>query len=367
MSFDIVIVIQIGKVIHMKKKLLFLLGTLLVIIFTSVLATSFVNRKDDEEEKFTVVTSFYPMYVLAKNIIGDIDDINLVNLTEYISGCLHDYQLTTADMKRLEGADGFVMNGGGMENFIEDILKLYENLPIIDSSTGIPMLESAHTHEHSHDDEASHSDKHADHAHEEDHDHEHADHAHEEDHAHGQEEDHDGHDHGEFNSHIWLNVDYHRIQLENVLEGLISLQPEHEDELRANAAIYDEKLVELSNQFKSELAHVKGEEVVIFHDAFDYLAVQLGMDVVYTIHMDNETSLSAGEIGEVIDEVNHHDIKVLFTEEQYSTNIPANIANETDAKVYIVDSVVTGEFEADGYLKAMNYNLDLLKDIYGVK
>ena len=350
----------------MKKKLILLLSSMLVITISSVLITLLMNKEEVyKEEEYTIVTSFYPMYVLAKNIIGDTEGINLVNLTDYQSGCLHDYQLTTADMKRLEDADLFIMNGGGMENFMEDILALYPNLPVIDASKDIPMLASEHNHDHDHTDHDHAEDDHAedDHAEDDHTDHDHTDHDHAEDANHTENKDAD--EHSEYNAHVWLNMDYHRVQIENVKNGLSQYKENLTDIFTNNAKAYDEKIVQLKSKYEATLGDISGNQVIIFHDAFDYLAEQLGLDVVYTIHMDNETSLSAGEIGLVVDEVNEHKIKVLFTEEQYSTSIPENIAGETDAKVYIIDSVVTGNFDEDGYIDAMNYNLEVLKEVYG--
>jgi zinc transport system substrate-binding protein len=330
------------KVVIMKKKLILLLSSMLIITISSVLITFLVNKEEENQESYTIVTSFYPMYVLAKNIIGDVEGINLVNLTDYQSGCLHDYQLTTADMKRLENADLFIMNGGGMENFIEEIVESYPELQVINASEGIQFLASEHDHDHDHD------------------------HDHEED-IHSEEVDSDGHapeghaHEEEFNAHVWLNMDYYRIQIENVKNGLIEYNQGHSDKFIYNAKEYDNKIVELKNKFQTTLGDISGNEVVIFHDAFAYLAEQLGLEVVYTINMDNETSLSAGEIALVVDEVKEHDIKVLFTEEQYSTNIAENIANETNAKVHVIDSIVQGSFDEDGYIDAMNYNLEVLK------
>ena len=351
----------------MKKKFLILLSIMLIIVVGGILVTVMNDKEEVTEDNYTIVTSFYPMYVLAKNITKDVAGIEIVNLTDYESGCLHDYQLTTQDMKRLENADLFIMNGGGMESFIEEILSSYPELAIIDASEGIDFLTSLHDHDH-------------DHAHEEDTDH---DHAHEEDAVHDGEESqvadsdsheenldnqtdadsHEGHDHGEFNAHVWLNMDYYKIQIENVKKGLTNTLSEHASAFEVNATAYSSKIDELKQEFNSELSELSDREVVIFHDAFAYLAEQIGLDVVYTVDIDSESSLSAGEIATVVDEVKLHDIKMLFTEEQYSTTIADSIAKETTAKVYVVDSIVTGNMDENGYLDGMKKNLEVLKDV----
>ena len=44
----------------------------------------YVSRQDqrDQEQNLTVVTSFYPMYIAAMNVIGDTPGVTLENLSE---------------------------------------------------------------------------------------------------------------------------------------------------------------------------------------------------------------------------------------------------------------------------------------------
>ena len=110
----------------MKK--IFLLSLLLVTFFV----TGCGGKSDDG--KLHIVTSFYPMYLDAINIAGNVPGVEVTNLTAPQTGCLHDYQLTTEDMKKLESADIFIVNGLGMENFLDKVVESNKNLKIIDAS-----------------------------------------------------------------------------------------------------------------------------------------------------------------------------------------------------------------------------------------
>ena len=68
-----------------------------------------ISSKTDGNDTFNVVTSFYPVYIAAKNVIGDVEGVELHNLTEPQTGCLHDYQLTPQDMISLSHADLFLL------------------------------------------------------------------------------------------------------------------------------------------------------------------------------------------------------------------------------------------------------------------
>ena len=106
----------------MKKVTKYIIIAVVVIAIIAVLVILNINKnnrtnKDDEAVK--IVTSFYPMYIIAENITDGAENIELVNMADVNVGCLHDYTLTTEDMKKVENADIFIMNGLGMESIIE--------------------------------------------------------------------------------------------------------------------------------------------------------------------------------------------------------------------------------------------------------
>ena len=78
--------------------------------------------------------------------------------------------------------------------------------------------------------------------------------------------------------------------------------------------------------------------------------------------MEEDTSMSAGEIAEIVEEIKLHEVSVLLAEKQFSEQIPMRIANETDSKVVVVDSLVSGEVEKDAYLNGMRETIRILKE-----
>ena len=167
------------------KKLLAALLTLLIFLSPTFAAAE------------TVVTSFYPIYLFALNLTQGIDGITIRNLAAPNTGCLHDYQLSTGDMKVLNKADVFLINGAGMESYLTRVMDTFPKLPVVDASAGITLLtedgmdEYVDDHDHDHEDGVcpccgGHHDDDDD----DDHDHEHHHH-----------HDHDDHDEDEHEHH----------------------------------------------------------------------------------------------------------------------------------------------------------------------
>lgn len=307
----------------LKKKLLFLIGIMLVLSIAGAGIAS-AAKKDgqlDGEQQKSVLTSFYPIYILAKNLTAG-TETTVSNLTQNQTGCLHDYQLTTRDMKLLSTADIFVINGSQMELFLADVLKNYPELPIIDTTQGMELLEGvAHDHNHDHEEE------------------------------HEEEE-----EHAEENGHVWMNVERYRQQAKNLYEGLAAEDELHKVAYQAAYEAYDEKLAQLQEQVNALSEKTNGIPVVLFHEAFAYLADSLSMEVLQSIALDEDVVPSAGEIAEVIEEIKYHGRTLILIEEAYAAHAEKIVA-ETNAVVVYLDSLTTGEEEADSYLIKMQENL----------
>jgi len=265
-----------------------------------------------KDGSFHIVTSFYPMYVATINITQGVDGVTVTNMTKPQTGCLHDYQLMTEDMKTLEKADAFVINGAGMESFLDKVVNQQKNLKIIDASKGIELLKD------------------------------------------GDEE----------NPHVWLSVTDAILQVKNIAEQLKAADPKHADAYEKNAAAYIKKLEALKAEMHAELDTVPNKDIVTFHEAFPYFAKEFGLNIISVVEREPGTEPTPAELQETIEQVKKLPVKVLFTEPQYSPSAAETIARETGAKIYTLDPVVTGEANDEAinaYIDTMKKNMKTLK------
>ena len=119
-------------------------GKILALLLAAALfLTGCAGAPKAEGEKLTVVASFYPVWVMTANVVQGVEGVELSLLAPPDTGCLHHYQLLPQDMKTLEGADVLVMNGAGMEHFLEGVLSSFPELKAVDTSAGLDLLEAA--------------------------------------------------------------------------------------------------------------------------------------------------------------------------------------------------------------------------------
>lgn len=315
---------------------------LILSIISFGIVQAFSKHQPLKQDKVTIVTSFYPMYIIALNLTEHMDNVEVVNLTDNNVGCLHDYQLTTKDMRTLNDADVLILNGGDMELFLEDVVTMYPSLEVIDASEHISLLEGI---EHVHGEEA------------------HSEEIHTEDFHGADSHNHEGHVHSDINGHVWLDMNRYLVQIETIANALSKYDMDNADLYLKNANIYMDKVSKLKDEFEETFSKLAGLEIVGFHGAFAYLADELSFDMIYSLDMDSDTVLSAGEIATVIEEVKQHKVKYLLAEDQYSKDIAKRIAEETNANVYLLETLVSGELNKDAYLIGMQKNLATLKNM----
>ena len=337
-------------------------------------ASGNTKNTDEADDMLTVVTSFYPMYIATLNIVDGVEGVRLENLSEPQTGCLHDFQLTPEDMKLLSTADVFVINGGGIESFMSDVAKPDTQRDVVEGggAVGLVCEGVAASGDHDHECGCEHHHDHDDHDHEEhDHDHEehgccgHHEHHHDHDHEADAESDsaHD-HDHGDENAHAWMSVPRYRTMVQTIASRLAEKDAKHADEYYANAKAYDAKLAVLEEKINSIKSLTNGQNIIIFHEAYAYVADDFSMNACYLLDLDEERSVSAGEIKQVIGAIKDDGVSVILAEELYGKSMGDTVSRETDVHVIYIDPLNRGEYDKDSYLDGMEHNIELIKEAF---
>ncbi|MBC5624685.1 zinc ABC transporter substrate-binding protein [Clostridium sp. NSJ-49] len=321
----------------MKKKYTKILS-LLIITLVALMGCSSKNTESiNDSNEITIVTSFYPIYISTLNIIKDVPNVKLINMTKAQTGCLHDYQLSPEDLKTLSSADIFVVNGAGMEGFLDKVISNEKDLDIVDSSEGIKLL-TADGEEHSHDDE---------------------------NHNHDEEETHaDDHDH-EDNPHVWVSISNNIKQVQNIADGLAKYDPDNADKYEANAKEYISKLEALKTEMHEVIDTLPNRNIITFHEAFPYFAEEFNLNIVGVVEVEPGTEPSPKQLEETIEIAKNNNVKALFTEPQYAAKAATTISNETGIPLYTLDPIVTGDSTSDAYddyITKMEQNLETLKE-----
>ena len=162
-----------------------------------VTLTGCTNSKKDNSN-YKIVTSFYPIYIMALNIVDGASNVEVSNMADANTGCVHNYTLQTADLKKVENANLFIQNGLEIENFMDKLINSFSKLDIVNSSEGIENVI--------------------------------------------QDED-------EINGHTWTSINNYIKQLENIKNKLKKENPENAEIYEKNTNDYIEKLNNLKEEY----------------------------------------------------------------------------------------------------------------------
>ena len=274
----------------------------------------------------TVVTSFYPIWLLARNLAEGIPGLEVRNLAAPDTGCLHDYQLQSQDMKVLEEADLFLVNGAGMESYLDLVFSAFPDLPVARASDGVPLLYGMDALQIGESEE--------------------------------EEE-------GEANAHIWLSASNAVLMARNLADAMIRQFPSLEPGIRENLASLTDRLNLLDQELKDGLSDLPRRGIITFHEAFPYFASAYGLEVLAVVNREPGETLTPAQLARLITVIRDLGNPPLFTEPQYEDLSARILASETGAKIYTLDPVVTGPEESvplDYYESVMRKNMETLRD-----
>lgn len=270
----------------------------------------------------TVVTSFYPIWIFTLNLTDGIDGIEVRNLAAPNTGCLHDYQLQTGDMKVLATADAFLINGAGMESYLDTVFRTFSELPVVIASDGIEFIPEGDALEIGE------------------------------------------HEEGEtVNSHIWLDATNAAAMVANLANGLREAFPQYSEQITANEDRYVKQLTELDSELKASLSDLPRTGIVTFHEAFPYFARAYGLDVLAVVNREPGETLTPKEMSVLTETVRELGLPPLFVEPQYEDLSARILSEETGAGVFMLDPMVTGpetDVPLDLYEQVMRKNRDTL-------
>ena len=288
------------------------------LLLSLILALTLLTGCSAPESFSQIAATTLPVYELTSRLC-DGTDITVTRLVTESVSCLHDYSLNVGQVKAAESAEVIVMNGAGLEEFMEDILHDTEYL--IDASYGISLLECEEESDH-------------------DHDHGHEDHNHDVD------------------NHIWLSPVNASVMAQNICEGLCGIYPEQESIFRSNLNVLLSDLNALQVYGETQLAGLSCRELITFHDGFGYFADSFDLTILRAIEEESGSEASAAELIELIEEVEHHKLPAIFTETSGSSSAASVISRETNAAIHTLDMAMAG----DSYFDAMYHNIDTLKE-----
>ena len=263
------------------------------------LLTIFSTAKAD----IKVVTSIKPIHSLASYLMDGVGKPDLI-VDGYASP--HGFALKPSHAKMLQNADLIFWVGEDLESFLEkplkSIAKKAEKIELMEIK-GLNKLKFR---------ERNIFDEH-------------------DDHGHG----HEGHAHGEYDPHIWLDPMNAKVILSEMAEHLIENDPKNTDKYKENLKKAHKDLDKLTKKVKSELN--KDFKSIVFHYAYQYFEKRFGINILGAFTVNTDVMPGAEQLAEIREIIEHDKVSCIFSEPQFNPDIIKAVAKDTNVATGVID------------------------------
>ena len=300
-----------------------------VVSFFGIVSLTGCNKKQETQDKLTIVSTNFPGYDFARAITMDNTNVK-VKLLLKPGAETHTFEPTPEDIKTIKNSDIFIYVGGDSDEWVDDILNDIDT----DKTKIIKLIDLVDAKE-----EVT---------------------------TEGMESDEE--EESELDEHVWTSPK-NAIEIINKLKKeIINIDNDEKSNLESNANHYVNKLNDLDTEFKSIVKTAKRKEIIV-GDRFPlrYFADEYGLSYYAAFPgCSEQTEASAKTISFLANKVKEDKIPVILKTELSSGNIANTIAKETNTKVLEFNSahnISQSDFDAGiTYVDIMKKNAEVLKE-----
>ena len=295
------------------KKIPFILSILSILMFFT-----------PANAEIKVVTSIKPIHSLASYLMDGAGKPDLI-----VDGfnSPHGFSMKPSHAKMLQNADLIFWIGEDLENFLEkplnSIAKKAEKIELIEIK-GLNVLKFRERNifdEHDHDDHAKKEDNHDDHAKKED--------------GHDDHDEHEGHGHGEYDPHVWLDPINAKVILKEMTEHLIENDSKNASTYKSNLDKALNDIDKLTMDVMTELN--ESTSSIVFHDAYQYFEKRFNVKILGAFTVNTDIMPGAEQLSEIREIIEHDKVKCIFSEPQFNPDIIKVVAKDMNIKTGVVD------------------------------
>ena len=260
-----------------------------------------------------VVTSIKPIHSLASYLMDGIGKPDLI-VDGYASP--HEFSMKPSHAKMLQNADLIFWVGEDLESFLEkplsSIAKKAEKIELmsIKELTVLRFREKNISDKHDYKEKGK---KHADH----------------------KKKAHDGHAHGKYDPHIWLDTMNAKAMLNEMAAHLIENDPKNEAKYKSNLDKALKDIDKLTIEVMTDLSNSVSS--IVFHDAYQYFEKRFNVKVLGALTINTDVMPGAEQLVEIREIIEHDKVACVFSEPQFNPDIINTVAKDMKIKTGVLD------------------------------
>lgn len=272
-----------------------------------------------------ISASFYPIAWLTEQVGGDAVSVDVVTPANVEP---HDFELAPADITSLEKTSAIIYVEG-FQPSLDDAVATISGPTIVELSGAVDL--EPFSAENS---------------------------------TESEEADEDGHEHGSYDPHFWLDPERMEAAADAIAKALTSLSPDNSDTFATNLAATQKELSALDSDFATSLSSCERTIIVTNHAAFGYMSQRYGLTQESISGIDPESEPSPADLAAVKKVIEETGTTTIFTEALVSPKTAEALADEAGVQTEVLNPL---ESQPDGgdYLTGMKDNLTTLTSALG--
>lgn len=270
----------------------------LVFLLMLLIAVVDCTRKENRPVKNKIVVSILPLAEFVEKVAGD--DVEITVMVPP-GASPHAYEPKPDQLVKVSQANMYIKVGTPIEfeiSWMDKIFAMNKTMQIVDASAGIDLLNLQQPHDHE---------------------------------AADLETDHES---ARVDPHIWLSPANAEIIIENIYNGLVTLNPSAKQMYFDNKKAYLTELANLDKTIEQKLRHKTNRRFLVYHPSWTYFAHRYFLEQIAIEHEGKEPTVRG--IQSVINQAKDHGIKVVFASPQFNMHNAQIIAREIGGKVILI-------------------------------
>ena len=296
---------------------------LMLAFFALVLGACGQNAGQDnsnETKGMKIVTSFYPVYAMVKEVSGDLNDVRMIQS----SSGIHSYEPSANDIAAIYDADIFIYHSHTLESWagsLDPSLQKFK-VKVIEASDGmtlerVPGLEDMEA-------------------------------------GNGVDEK------TLYDPHTWLDPEKVAEEAQIIADKLSEQDSANKETYQKNAQNFSAKAHDLTKKYQPIFENADQKTFVTQHTAFSYLAKRFGLNQLGIAGISPDQEPSPRQLTEIQEFVKTYKVKTIFTESNASSKVANTLVKSTGVTLKTLNPLEADPQNDKSYLENLEENLSVL-------
>ena len=278
------------------------------------------NQESKKAKGMKIVTSFYPVYAMVKEVSGDLNDVRMIQS----SSGIHSYEASANDIAAIYDADVFIYHSHTLESWAGSLDPNLQKskVKVIEASEGmtlerVPGLEDMEA-------------------------------------GNGVDEK------TLYDPHTWLDPEKVAEEAQIIADKLSEQDSANKETYQKNAQSFSDKAHELTKKYQPIFEKSSQKTFVTQHTAFSYLSKRFGLNQLGIAGISPDQEPSPRQLTEIQEFVKTYKVKTIFTESNVSSKVADTLVKSTGVSLKTLNPLEADPQNDKSYLENLEENMAIL-------